>query len=62
MDKAMKPLKAWAVIYREGGKIVNWRSEPDGEEGLEIHRTRRLAKGAAFKGEKVVPVVVRARA
>jgi len=52
-------MKAWAVIG-EDGKVVNWKSlAPDGEEGLEIHRTRRLARGGAFKGERAVRVEIK---
>ena len=49
----------WAVVDKDG-KIVIWSSIFSREEGLEIHRTRRLAKGACFKqdGEKVVKVKV----
>jgi hypothetical protein len=46
----------WALV--EKGKIVNWRALPDGEEGLEIHRTRRLAYGSRMGYEKVVKVKV----
>lgn len=55
----MKAMKAWGIIGSDG-KIVNWKSlAPDGEEGLEIHRTRRLARGGRFKGERVVRVEVK---
>ena len=47
---------AWAIVNREG-RIVYWKAG-DGEEGSEIHRTRRLASGAKFKGERVVKVYI----
>ena len=50
-------MRAWAVIGVDG-KIVNWRSVVDGEEGLEIHRTRRLAFGSRCAGESVAEVRV----
>lgn len=44
----------WVVINKEGN-LVGWKSESDGEEGLEVHRTEELAKGSAFHNEKVLP-------
>jgi hypothetical protein len=48
---------AWALVD-EHGKFVNWESLLDGDEGFEIHRTRKLAKGACFAGERVVRVEI----
>ena len=49
---------AWALV--RDGRIVYWRAG-DGEEGSEIHRTRRQARGARFKGERVVKVFITER-
>ena len=46
---------AWALV--RDGRVVYWRAG-DGEEGSEIHRTRRQARGARFKGERVVKVFI----
>lgn len=50
-------MKVWAVVD-EHGKIVNWSCMSDNEEGLEIHRTKRLAKFARMAGERVVRVEI----
>jgi hypothetical protein len=50
-------LKAWAILDANGD-LVNWKCLSDGEEGLEVHRTRRLARGGCFKTERVVPVTI----
>ena len=48
---------AWALIDKEGN-IVKWNCISDGEEGLEIHRTRQLARAACMNGERVVKVMI----
>lgn len=50
-------MKAWALVD-ERGKFVNWDSLIDGDEGFEIHRTRKLAKSARMAGERVVRVEI----
>ncbi len=53
----MKPTRLWAVINSQKD-IVIARSLSDGEETVEIHRTRERARGAAFSDEKAVPVLI----
>jgi hypothetical protein len=45
--------ECWAVIG-EDGKIAIAKSLVDLEEIVQVHRTKQLAKGAAFAGEKIV--------
>jgi hypothetical protein len=53
-----KATLGWALI-NEKGHIVTWRTlGPEPEEGIEIHRTRKLAQGAKFADEYVVPVMI----
>lgn len=48
---------AWGVFDKDG-QLVKWNCLSDGEEGLEIHRTRRLAKGACFADEHVEKLLI----
>lgn len=52
-----KTEEAWAVCGKGGGVIV-WRSLSDGEEGVEIFRTRAQARGAKMRGEVVRRVLL----
>jgi hypothetical protein len=45
----------WAVVNSDG-EVVSWKSMTDGEEGWEIHRTKKLAEGARMAGERVIKV------
>lgn len=53
--------KVWIVVTKKNA-LVRWThtDECDGfaEEGLEIHRTKRLAKGACMKDEVVKKAVI----
>lgn len=49
---------AWA-LFNPDGSLVKWISYSDGDEGLEIHRTRQLAREAKMRGERVVKVEIR---
>ena len=42
----------WVLVDKRG-ELVKWNSLAGGDEGLEIFRTRNLAKGARMKGERV---------
>jgi hypothetical protein len=53
----LKAMIAWAVVTRRG-KVVNWKCLSDGDEGLEIHRTRRLAQCSTMAGERIVKVKI----
>lgn len=54
----MGEMIAWGVFDADG-KLVKWRCLSDGEEGLEIHRTRKLAKSACFVDEHVKKLLIR---
>jgi hypothetical protein len=51
----MREQLAWAVIDMDG-RLVGWRSMMDGDDGVEIHRTYKLARGAKMANERVVRV------
>lgn len=48
----MRNKTLWIVLDKHGN-LVNWHTANREEEGYEVHRTKRLAAGAAFKDEKV---------
>ena len=50
-------MQAWALLD-EKGAIVHWRCMTDDEEGLEIHRTRDLARRSRMTNERVVKVEI----
>jgi hypothetical protein len=48
----------WAVVSKKG-VLINWRSKVEPmDEGFEVHRTKKAAKGAAFSDERVVQIKV----
>jgi hypothetical protein len=45
----------WAVLDKKKKKIATWRTRgPDEDRGVEIHETKKLAQGAAFKRHETV--------
>lgn len=57
MKREESQLIAWAVCDKNGA-LVRWTCISDGSEGLEIHRTRKLAKGACFADEHVEKISI----
>lgn len=49
---------AWGVFNRQD-ELAQWKCLSTGEEGLEIHRTRKLAKSACFVDEHVKKLLIR---
>lgn len=45
-------LRVWILVNADKS-LVSWKCKTDDEEGLEIHRTRKLAQGAKMAGEKI---------